>query len=143
MSDLKTMSTSKYYQQVRMHQFDFPRPTVKMKQQAQRILCHFSKRFFSCIVRKMRIAAGVSSPHDCHAVQHREHLIRLQRVIPSNCTPGKRRISHTVPRPNHMNFRALYQTTYRKKGSRIRISTKEAVTSTGIGRVPLLRHAAI
>jgi hypothetical protein len=99
MSDLKTMSTSKYYQQVRMHQFDFPRPTVKMKQQAQRILCHFSKRFFSCIVRKMRIAAGVSSPHDCHAVQHREHLIRLQHVIPSNCTPGKKRISHTIPSP--------------------------------------------
>jgi hypothetical protein len=56
---------------------------------------------------------------------------------------GKREYLTLFRVHNHMNFRALYQTTYRKKGSRIRISTKEAVTSTGIGRVPLLRHAAI
>jgi hypothetical protein len=104
------------------------------------------KKMKPCIINKMIIAPRISSPHDCHTVQHRKHLLRLHRIIISQSAPGfsKQIVAYkTIQVPRLRTGSNFLKASYRKKGSRSRISTKAAVTSTGIRREPLLRHAEI
>ena len=45
----------------------------------------------------MMIAVRISSPHDCHTVQHREHFLRLHGIITSQSAPRGMSIGHTAP----------------------------------------------
>ena len=50
-----------------------------------------------CVTHKMIIAVRISSPHDCHTVQHREHFLRLHGIITSQSAPRGMSIGHTAP----------------------------------------------
>jgi len=47
-----------------------------------------------CVTHKMIIAVRISSPHDCHTVQHREHFLRLHGIITSQSAPRGMSIGH-------------------------------------------------